>query len=373
MKCNIFLMMGLVAWSNVLAASSERGTFTKIEDWIARFVSGLQQTLFTNVPPDHTREWYIAMYHPRPVDRTGPLAEERVMTKYWRGIASKPQMAKNAALHHVCRSVQGDHNYPCKRLHMAAALMAGAVATRESSDDSPLCAAILYDDIHLAQLALSKGADPNGRQQDLESTPYFFGARSVAMAEICRQAGARMRLHNSGGETVLHTVSYSYGWDPELIRYYRRHGVSPCIADKRGYTPLHILARRISCLPSEKLQERCALLLEGLPLHELLVLCNMKDKRGCTALDLARCYEPELYQYLSRRIAEAQGQYAPAAPAHAAVVAEKADEQPSCCAICLVTLGMQTTSAICGHVFCAGCLANWLAIKRTCPICRSPQ
>lgn len=49
------------------------------------------------------------------------------------------------------------------------------------------------------------------------------------------------------------------------------------------------------------------------------------------------------------------------------------DGQPVECVICSSNVRDPIEYLVCGHIFCAGCIAQWGQMGRNCPTCRAPM
>ena len=46
-------------------------------------------------------------------------------------------------------------------------------------------------------------------------------------------------------------------------------------------------------------------------------------------------------------------------------------EEAACCAVCQDDFTSEAVELPCAHAFHGACAASWLAVKRTCPLCRA--
>lgn len=136
-------------------------------------------------------------------------------------------------------------------------------------DMSPLLAAVECDgheDYEFAHFLLEHGADADSRNH-FEN--IFFRVKSVSMAKLLHAHrvkqgyGPISMLRSQTGGNLLHDALWKVK-DPALLAYYSAHDVDPNGLDKRGYTPLMILAAyasQYSC--SAEIKKRLSMLIDA--------------------------------------------------------------------------------------------------------------
>lgn len=300
------------------------------------------------------------LYQEEPYDAHYPIDEDSVVlkNKFWKSMKGESQKVITQAIKKIVYQSWTDLGYHKLRYQIAASVYLGAKMNVNISSGPLIDQVTLFNDLPLAQLMLSK-MDSN--DDNHLSEPSFFGARSVAMAELFLAHGTNINRKKKNGETYLHQV-VSLGHDKALITWCKQKGLSPLTPDKDGWTVLHTLA----ILPSLK---RGIVLLEGLDNKILIELIQMKSKKGKTASDILQTQTTSdaraLLAFLQEKLTQAQQGY------EGKKDKKEEDTQRLLCPIC--DEQSVDTFTTCAHGFCKPCLTSWLNINNTCPLCRKKQ
>jgi ankyrin repeat protein len=139
--------------------------------------------------------------------------------------------------------------------------------------------------LDLVKLLVEKGAKINGVNKKGETALMAASMRSrMPVVRYLVKEDARVNQKDLLGRTALMHASLSLYGAPRAVEYLLDHGADPNARTKRGVTALMFLARKgyTGIYPAEPWIESVALLLHA------GVKTNVKDRKGRTALDIAR-------------------------------------------------------------------------------------
>lgn len=244
------------------------------------------------------------------------LTESEVLNPFWSKLRNGTQEQKDNLLLEIASMHISDFLYLAKRKNIAAAVFIGAnlekiqsILSKTFSSSDLLCGAVLFNDLPLTRLLLTHNY-PCTRSTFL-GEPIIFYARTVAIARLLIQYGAKTDARCSWNRTLLHKVTDSC-FEPALISLYRYHGASPMETDKDGETPLSLL---LNDARQDHFIKKAALLLVGLTPHQKIALLepiNMNEKK----------YSPRMLTSLKNFLKRAEEQ------SLRKIAAQKKEEQP---------------------------------------------
>lgn len=211
------------------------------------------------------------IYKNPPKSISAPLTKELVTdTPYWKKMETANDTDKDAAFNQLNGFVFEPDAWNLQRYHIAAAAMINARLGLTEA----LGKAVYHNDQTLCELLLEKGGDPNGFR---DIFPFLYSVKTAALAQIFLKYNASVTcMVKYSKDTLLHTVADHYEYEPELIRVYRKAGLSPLTVNEYGSSPLHNLLFGINDMmlnsKTDTVIKKADYLLEGLSPKEVLAL-----------------------------------------------------------------------------------------------------
>ncbi|CAB0039173.1 unnamed protein product [Trichogramma brassicae] len=171
---------------------------------------------------------------------------------------------------------------------------------------TPLHAAIFKGNANLVELLLRKNADPNSLNKNGETALHKICEANLddltveMLFEICDEKKQSMQVDalDKMGKTPLH-VAIKNG-KIKLVEILMRRGANPNLADKNGFTPLHIV-----CQSKYDDVDLLKMLFEAADKFNKPLQVDARDKSNCTPLHLAlNCGHEQIAEWLLRKGAD---------------------------------------------------------------------
>ncbi|CAB0030028.1 unnamed protein product [Trichogramma brassicae] len=180
------------------------------------------------------------------------------------------------------------------------------VDAQDNEGCTPLQAAILKGNANLVELLLRKNAGPNSLNKNGETALHKICEANLddltveMLFEICDEKKQSMQVDalDKMGKTPLH-VAIKNG-KIKLVEILMRRGANPNLADKNGFTPLHIV-----CQSKYDDVDLLKMLFEAADKFNKPLQVDARDKSNCTPLHLAlNCGHEQIAEWLLRKGAD---------------------------------------------------------------------
>uniref|UniRef100_A0ABD2WVF3 Uncharacterized protein n=1 Tax=Trichogramma kaykai TaxID=54128 RepID=A0ABD2WVF3_9HYME len=196
-------------------------------------------------------------------------------------------------LHSICKMEDGDDNLVKMLFEISDEKHVQVqVDARNILGETPLHLALEHDNIEIAKLLLQKGADPNSANDEGETALHLLcqvkdDPDSVEMIfEACHDKYRPVQINAENGEGDAPLTLALLNSKPEVAKCLLKRGANQNFANKKGFTPLHILSKD----DFEGDGKRVKLYFDICDAFNRPVLVDAKNSEGLTPLQLAVAY-----------------------------------------------------------------------------------